>query len=294
MRAATLCITAVALAVVPASAGPRFTAGKTIELTGIVRDFRERTAEGGHPDFERRPEHGFKHSMGNVDPILGVDGKPVFTGNGFVVERQWKDAQDRSISHAIAVRSPRPGDVLGLEGPPDSGGIQSSKSFGLWFQDAPGINMPMVLSITLHRQEDGSYLFDDRLDPDYKDLGGFFPIENRLMGNPGGEPDRNFHFTFEIHFEFVYEEETGQFLEFLGDDDVWVFIDDELVIDLGGVHWAKFQYVDLDRLDLVDGEDYRVDFFFAERHREHSRFRLATNLRNVRSVDPEPTTAAAE
>ena len=30
----------------------------TVSLTGVVRDFRERTVAGGHPDFERRPAHG--------------------------------------------------------------------------------------------------------------------------------------------------------------------------------------------------------------------------------------------
>ena len=98
------------------------------------------------------------------------------------------------------------------------------------------------------------------------------------MGNPGGEPDRNFHFTYEIHFEFVHEAGEEQFLEFLGDDDVWIFIDGQLVIDLGGVHSATEQFVDLDRLGLVDGESYDLDFFFAERHRTQSNFRIVTNL----------------
>ncbi|TVQ58656.1 MAG: hypothetical protein EA377_00025, partial [Phycisphaerales bacterium] len=30
-----------------------------IELTGVVRDFIERTKPGGHPDMERRPDSGF-------------------------------------------------------------------------------------------------------------------------------------------------------------------------------------------------------------------------------------------
>jgi fibro-slime domain-containing protein len=127
-------------------------------------------------------------------------------------------------------------------------------------------------------QEDGSYVFDDSDDPLYQSLGGFFPIEGQGFGNPGGSPDRNFHFTFELHTEFTYDDDGAQYFSFLGDDDVWVFINGQLVIDLGGVHSAIEQGVDLTRLDLTDGETYALDFFFAERHRTQSNFRFQTNL----------------
>jgi fibro-slime domain-containing protein len=121
-------------------------------------------------------------------------------------------------------------------------------------------------------------------------LSGFFPIEGDLFGNPGGTPDRNFHFTFELHMEFEYDATVDQFFRFTGDDDVWVFINDRLVIDLGGVHTAKDQYVDLERLDLVHNETYVIDFFFAERHRTASNFRIETNL-PVRTFGLPPVTA---
>ena len=83
---------------------------------------------------------------------------------------------------------------------------------------------------------------------------------------------------------------AGQIFKFVGDDDVWVFINDQLVIDLGGVHAARTQYVDLSRLGLVDGETYALDFFFAERHRAQSNFRIVTNL-ELESDGPVAITA---
>ena len=41
---------------------------------------------------------------------------------------------------------------------------------------------------------------------------------------------------------------------------------------------SREQYIDVNRLDMADGETYRLDFFFAERHRTQSNFRITTNL----------------
>ena len=261
-----------------------------LELTGVVRDFRERGDEGGHTDFEREPQHGFGHYAGNVAIQLGQDLKPVFTGHGHKVNRQWKDAAGRPISRHVAQKYPASGDEPGELGPADTGGIHSTGSFEQWYQDVPGTNMSELLTLKLVRQADGTYVFDDRLDPEYEALGGFFPLEDKLYGNSGGWPDRNFHFTFALQGEFVYDASAGQIFKFVGDDDVWVYVNDELVIDLGGGHAAVEQYIDLNRLGLEDGETYDLHFFFAERHRTQSNFRIVTNL-PLESVVP-PTISA--
>ena len=52
------------------------------------------------------------------------------------------------------------------------------------------------------------------------------------------------------------------------------------MIDIGGVHSVVEQSIDLDRLGwLVDGESYPLNFFFAERHRTQSNFRIETSIR---------------
>ncbi|MHC4948455.1 MAG: fibro-slime domain-containing protein, partial [Planctomycetota bacterium] len=247
-----------------------------IELTGTVRDFRESSHPEGHPDFERAPDHGFGLYCGNVAPEISEDGKPVFTGGGAKLWYQFRDSNDVPICYTLY--DPDLGDVEGTYGPADHGSIQSSDSFSQWYDDVPGINMSRPLTITMHRQDDGSYVFDDELDPAFDMLGGFFPIESDLFGNPGGSPDRNFHFTYELHADFEYDETANNYFQFIGDDDVFVFIDGRLVIDLGGVHNATEQFVDVSRLDLTHGETYRLDFFFAERHRTFSNFRIVTTL----------------
>jgi len=264
---------------------------ESIELVGVIRDFRERTDAQGHPDFERKPDHGFAHYCGNVAPYLGEDGKPVYTGEGWKVYKQWKDAQGRPICYLLY--DPDRGDIAGEQSVSDNGGIESAASFDMWFRDVPGTNIsaPEGLPLTFIRYPDGTYVFDDKDDALYGQLGGFFPIEDQLFGNPGGSPDRNFHFTFELHTEFTYDSSTGQYFEFIGDDDVWVYINGQLVIDLGGVHAATHQYVDLTRLGLTDGETYTLDFFFAERHRTQSNFRVVTTLA-LESVELPTVTAA--
>jgi len=262
----------------PATAHAESTPPAQLILTGIVRDFRERTKPGGHPDFEATPARGFGLYCDNISPFLGEDKKPAFKGGGFRVGTQWRDASGRPICWRLF--DPSQGDQAGSRQGTytDSGGITSAASFSTWFNDDLDLNTSTPLSITLVRQLNGTYVFDSQVDTTYRALGGFFPIEGQLFGNSGGTPNRNFHFTLELHTKFTYDARGGQVFGFRGDDDVWVFIDGKLVIDLGGVHGAVEQFVDLNRLGLIDGRDYELSFFFAERHRTQSNFKVTTNL----------------
>jgi fibro-slime domain-containing protein len=111
----------------------------------------------------------------------------------------------------------------------------------------------------------------------------FFPLDNRGWGNEGRDSKgkiRNFGFTAEFNTFFTYQgDET---FTFSGDDDVWVYINNYRIIDLGGVHFAETQSVSLSKFEaaasLKKGSRYDFNFFFAERHEQYSVFRIETSV----------------
>jgi fibro-slime domain-containing protein len=169
--------------------------------------------------------------------------------------------------------------TLGLDGKPvyaNNGGPTTSgqANFDQWYRDVMGVNMTDSLTITLDDTgHPGVYTFAD---PE------FFPIDGLLLGNEGRP--HNYHFTYEIHSQFTYQ--GFETFHFTGDDDLWVFINDSLVIDLGGVHAALSDSVDLTTLGLTLGNTYDFDLFFAERHTTASNFLIETSI--ALNQAPEP------
>ena len=104
----------------------------------------------------------------------------------------------------------------------------------------------------------------------------YFPLDKYGQDPPGS--GHNFSFCTELHTTFQYQ--SGLKFEFTGDDDVWVFINDELVIDLGGLHPASTEFLNLDDLTgLQFGYTYNFDLFQCERHMDHSSSRMVTNIK---------------
>src|SRR5687768_5047294 len=164
--AGTACVTALyVIAAASAAAPPPPPPPQSLQLTGLVRDFRAKTAPSGHPDFQVAPNLGFGIYNGNVAPMLGSDGKPVFTGGGWLTKTQWKDSNGRAICYRLY--NPSAGDVIGVKGGLSTGAISSANSFNQWYNDVPGVNMSQPLTLTLNLQSDKTYVFDDKTDPKY-------------------------------------------------------------------------------------------------------------------------------
>ncbi|MCH8212135.1 MAG: fibro-slime domain-containing protein [Planctomycetes bacterium] len=160
-------------------------------------------------------------------------------------------------------------DSKGTAGIASTGGIDSADSFGQWYRDVLGMNLSAPHTIELVRDGGGIYEFiSDE----------FYPIDGQLHGNQGDPHNNYFTFRFTAYFTYEACNEPPQFFEFEGSDDAWLFIDRSMAIDLGGIIPGTDQHVDLDRLGLVDGQVYAMQFFYAHRNPTQAMFRVRTNV----------------
>jgi fibro-slime domain-containing protein len=125
----------------------------------------------------------------------------------------------------------------------------------------------------VHIAEAGSktYLFSRTGSPDDS---GFFWIDNKGFGKEGRK--RNYSFCMEMHMNF--ELLPGMEFVFQGDDDVWLYIDHKLAMDLGGIHVSINKTVYFDDLGLGYYQTYPFSLFYCERQTTESDIKITTNV----------------
>lgn len=148
--------------------------------------------------------------------------------------------------------------------------MHGQANFDQWYRDVSGVNQSTEISLALDDSDgDGTYTYVNN---------AFFPIDGRFYGNQGN--NHNFHFTTEVHAWFQYQ--GGEAFTFTGDDDVWVFINGHLIIDLGGLHPPRTASANIDSIatsiGIQTGGIYAFDMFHAERHTTASTFRIDTTI----------------
>jgi fibro-slime domain-containing protein/RHS repeat-associated protein len=240
-------------------------APNTVIFQATVRDIQgyDSGLDCAHPDFE--------NVMGSeaniVGPLLSelVDGKPVYAYG---------------------------------ENPPTGSTTHGESWFYHWYHDTE-YNLTTTINLeTTYDESTGRYEFRD----DH-----FFPIDDALFDSSGSNMYQcdanpkhyhNFHFTLELHTKFYYDGFDRDVKIYKADDDLWMYIDNKLIVDIGGVHSPEARYLKIENggirfyededctipdsnwidVNLVSGNTYNFDLFYAERHTVKSHLEFSTTL----------------
>jgi len=260
--------------------------GDKMMVPGIFRDFRMHTPT----DFEPSDDVGCTGGkcVGMVNADLDSEGKPVYTG-----------VTDQGVD------------------------VASTDSFKQWYRSTANVNHANASKLSLWKLASGAYVNRYGANGEQWKTGIdgnplFFPVDSDTftpasefaaaqvpgfydpaipydVDASGNQRKHNFSFTSEVRYWFKYDTTKTYELDFVGDDDFWVFINRKLAVDLGGLHSATAGSVTLDAAtaaklgNMKSGSVYEVAVFHAERHTTASSFKLTLSGFNAAATTCTPT-----
>jgi len=156
-------------------------------------------------------------------------------------------------------------------------GFTGKTYFDQWYRDVSGVNQTFYQNLNLlqNASDKTTYAMNSDTDQPWYDLCGFFPLDDlskplvdQNTGKPRTTPfdsskpdgrlchayqglgfgnswaDHNYSFTTELRYWFQYQ--GNEKLRFTGDDDVWVFVNGTLTVEMPGIHNRSVGTVILD------------------------------------------------